>query len=71
MPKKASIRQSRYDATHCKQFSLKFHMVKDAAIIAQLEKQPSKQAYIRGLISADIAAAQEEQAAENASTGEK
>lgn len=54
MPNKASIRQSRYDATHCRTYSLKLNLILDADIIAKLASVPSMQGYIKTLIRNDI-----------------
>lgn len=58
MPTKKTIRQARYDKEQCRRLQLKFNLRTDADILAQLDKQPSMQGYIRALIRADIAAQQ-------------
>ena len=57
MPKASSIRQARYDATHVKGYHIKLHLENDADIIAVLDSVPNRQAYLKGLIRADISAA--------------
>ena len=44
----------KYNDKASKFYSLKFHKEKDQDIIDQLEKQPSKLAYIKHLIREDI-----------------
>lgn len=58
MPTKASIRQTRYDSTHCRTYGLKLNNVTDADIIEKLASVPSMQGYIKQLIRDDIARAQ-------------
>ena len=55
MARKHSEIQARYDKTHCKYYTFKLHLVNDADVINQLEKQESKQGYIKQLIRDDIA----------------
>lgn len=54
MPKNTSKIQARYDATHCKRYSLKFHIIKDEEIVEKLSSVESVQGYIKKLILADI-----------------
>lgn len=54
MAKKHSIIQARYDSTHCKYYSFKFHLENDADIIARLAEVDSMQGYIKHLIRDDI-----------------
>ena len=44
----------QYNENKSKFYSLKFNIEKDSDIIEQLEKQPSKLAYIKQLIREDI-----------------
>ena len=44
----------QYNEKKSKFYSLKFNIEKDSDIIEQLEKQPSKLAYIKQLIREDI-----------------
>ena len=55
MAKKHSVAQAKYDSTHCKYYSFKFHLVNDADVIDRLEQQETKQGYIKQLIRQDIA----------------
>jgi len=55
MANKASIRQARYDSTHCKTYCLKFNYGTDADIIEKLSSVPSMQGYIKQLIRQDMA----------------
>ena len=55
MTKKSSIYQIKYDATHCRTFHLKLHLVNDDDIIKKLTEQDSMQGYIKRLIREDIA----------------
>lgn len=55
MPTKASIRQTRYDSTHCRTYGLKLNLEHDADIIKKLASVPSMQGYIKQLIRQDIA----------------
>lgn len=54
MPKNTSKIQAKYDATHCKRYSLKFHIIKDEEIVDKLASVDSIQGYIKKLILADI-----------------
>ena len=54
MPKNSTISQAKYDAEHCIRIGLKLNTTTDAEIIAKLDTVPSKQGYIRQLISDDI-----------------
>lgn len=47
--------QQRYDAAHTTQVALKLNTGTDADILTWLEKQSSKQGYIKALIRKDIA----------------
>lgn len=53
-PTKASIRQTRYDSTHCRTYGLKLNKALDADIIEKLSSVPSMQGYIKQLIRRDI-----------------
>lgn len=53
MAKKHSEIQAKYDKTHCKYYTFKFHLVNDADVIDQLSKQDSMQGYIKRLIRED------------------
>lgn len=55
MVKNTSRIQAKYDATHCKHYSLKYHVINDEEIIEKLSSVPSIQGYIRKLILDDIA----------------
>ena len=54
MPNKATIRQARYDSTHCTGYYLKLNNVNDSDIIDKLSKLESKQGYIKQLIRDDL-----------------
>ena len=54
MATKASIRQTRYDSTHCRTYGLKLNLVTDADIIGKLSSVPSMQGYIKDLIRQDL-----------------
>lgn len=64
MPTKASIRQTRYDSTHCRTYGLKLNLTTDADIIKKLSSVPSMQGYIKQLIREDIARTRTEKGAE-------
>ena len=53
--KKTEIK-ARYDKVNTRRYNLKYNLKTDADILAQLDKQPSIQGYIKSLIRADIAA---------------
>ena len=55
MPKKSTIRQARYDATHIVQVKMKLHRVNDKDILDKLEAVENKQGYIKDLIRKDLA----------------
>ena len=55
MPNKASIRQARYDSTHCKVYTIKLHLENDKDIVEKLSSVPSMQGYIKQIIREDIA----------------
>ena len=55
MVKNTSKIQAKYDATHCKHFSLKYNIVNDKEVIEKLASVPSVQGYIKGLIIEDLA----------------
>lgn len=59
MPLKATIQKAKFDKENCRRLQLKLNLRTDADILAQLDKQPSMQGYIRALIRADIAAQQQ------------
>lgn len=54
MANKATIRQTRYDSTHCRTYALKLNYGTDADIIDKLSAVPSMQGYIKQLIRNDI-----------------
>ena len=49
-----SVIQARYDAKHCKMYTLKFNLETDADIIEKLSSVPNVQGYIRQVIREDI-----------------
>lgn len=55
MATKASLRQTKYDKTHCRTYGLKLNLENDADIIEKLASVPSMQGYIKQLIREDIA----------------
>lgn len=55
MAKNSTVIQTRYDATHCKNYHIKLHLTLDADIIEKLASVPSMQGYIKQLIREDIA----------------
>lgn len=55
MATKASIRQTRYDSTHCRTYGLKLNIETDSDVIAKLAEVDSMQGYIKQLIREDIA----------------
>jgi len=54
MAKNTSRIQAKYDATHCKHYSLKYHIINDEEVIEKLSSVPSIQGYIKQLIIADL-----------------
>lgn len=62
MPLKATVQKAKFDKENCRRLQLKLNIRTDADILAQLEKQPSMQGYIRSLIRADIATQAEKEA---------
>ena len=68
MPKKSSLRQARYDSTHCRTYSLKLNLVNDDDVIKKLDSVPSMQGYIKQVIREDIARTQNEQEEEENET---
>ena len=54
MATKASIRQARYDASHCKIYRMKLNIENDKDIIAKLSTVSSMQGYIKQLIRENI-----------------
>lgn len=54
MPKQATIRQARYDATHTTAITLKLNKATDADILSKLAAVDNKQGYIKNLIRQDI-----------------
>lgn len=46
---------AKYDATHTKQFHLKFNLKTDTDVISRLQSAANIQAYVRRLIRQDIA----------------
>ena len=55
MATKASIRQAKYDANHCRIYRMKLNIVTDKDIIDKLASVPSMQGYIKQLIREDLA----------------
>lgn len=55
MATKLSIAQAKYNKTHCKMISLKFHNENDADILEKLSSVPNIQGYIKQAIRNDIA----------------
>lgn len=55
MANKATIRQTRYDLTHCRTYGLKLNLETDSDVIAKLATVDSMQGYIKQLIREDIA----------------
>ena len=55
MVKNSSRIQAKYDASHCKHYSLKYHIINDEEVIEKLSSVPSIQGYIKELILRDIA----------------
>lgn len=55
MRRQSMTPQARYDADNTVRVTLKLNRKTDADIIAQLEKQPNKQGYIKSAIRASIA----------------
>lgn len=49
--------QAKYDSTHTQRVYIKLNLQTDADILDHLDKQPSKQGYIKALIRADMARA--------------
>ena len=54
MPKKATIRQARYDAANTVRVTMKLNRRIDAPILARLKAAPSMSGYLRQLILEDI-----------------
>ena len=54
MPKKSSIRQSRYDAANIVRVTMKLNRRIDAPILARLKAAPSMSGYLRQLVLDDI-----------------
>ena len=55
MAKNSSRIQAKYDASHCKHYSLKYHIINDEEVIEKLSSVHSIQGYIKELILRDIA----------------
>ena len=51
---KQSTRQARYDEKNTRRYTIKLNFKTDADIIEKLEKEESKQGYIKELIRKDI-----------------
>ena len=49
-----SIIQARYDAKHCKMYTMKFNYESDKDVIERLDSVPNKQDYVRQLVRKDI-----------------
>ena len=60
MATKLSIAQARYNKTHCKMVSLKFHNENDADIIEKLASVPNVQGFIKQAIRNEIARTEKE-----------
>lgn len=54
MPKKSTIWQAKYDATHTVQVKLKLHREIDKDILDKLDEVGNKQGYIKSLIRKDL-----------------
>lgn len=54
MPKKATIRQAKYDAENIVRVTMKLNRRIDAPILARLQAAPSMSGYLRQLIMEDI-----------------
>ena len=58
MPKKATIKQrayiQEYHKDNYRRFSFLLHKTIDADLLEYLEKQPNKNAYLKGLIRQDM-----------------
>lgn len=54
MATRKSINQARYDATHCKSYTLKLNTETDKDIIEKLSSVPNVQGYIKQAIRNDI-----------------
>lgn len=54
MPKKSTVNQYKYDATHCRTFRMKLNLTIDADIIAKLTSVPSIQGYLKQLVRKDL-----------------
>lgn len=52
--------QSAYDKEHFRDFTLRLRKDADAALIEKMDSVPNKNAYLRDLIHADIAGAEDE-----------
>ena len=61
MPLPSTIQKAKFDKENCRRIQLKLNVRTDADILAQLDKQPSMQGYIRRLIREDIAAHAQDQ----------
>lgn len=57
MAKRSSEIQAKYDATHSKRYSMKFHVINDEEVINKLSSVPSVQGYVRQLVMKDIGSA--------------
>ena len=55
MPLPETVRKAQKEKAYIRRYGLKYNIRTDADIIAQLEKQPSMQGYIKRLIREDIA----------------
>lgn len=60
MATKLSISQAKYNKTHCKMISLKFHNENDADILQKLSSVPNIQGYIKKAIRESIARTEKE-----------
>ena len=60
MATKLSISQAKYNKTHCKMISLKFHNENDADILEKLSSVPNIQGYIKQAIRESIARTENE-----------
>ena len=54
MAKRSSEIQAKYDATHCKHYSLKFNVINDEEVVEKLASVPSIQGYVKSLVIKDL-----------------
>ena len=46
--------QAKYDASHCKHYSLKYNIFIDKEVVEKLSSVPNMQGYIRQLVREDL-----------------